>query len=80
MVCDAHAHTEVEAYAESLEGRGKAGHSGHVLRDCKSIGIHFLDKHCGKGEVDYGVFVYAAVKVQAVVSEILAKAVVPVQH
>ena len=80
MVCHTHGHAEVESHTKGLEGGGQAGHARNVLGDGEPGGIHFLHKARGQGQVDDGVLVHAAVKVKVIIAEILAQAVVPVQH
>ena len=80
MVCYAHGHAEVKAHAKGLERGGQAGHTGHILGYGETGGVDFLDQAGGQGQVDDGILVHAGVKVQAVVHEVLAQAVVPVQH
>ena len=80
VVGHAHAHAEVEAHAEGLEGGCQARHGRYILGDGDAVGIHLFHQLGGQGQVNHGVFVHAAVEVQAVIAEILAQTVVPVQH
>ena len=80
VVCNAHGHAEVKAHAAGLEGGGKAGHCGDILCYGEAVRVHFLDQHGGKGEVCDGVFIDTLVEVEGIVAEVLAKAVVPIEH
>ena len=73
MVGDAHRHPEVEAHAAGLD-------PADVLGDRDGLRVQLVDQLVGQRQVADGVLVHALVEIIAVVAEILAQAVVPVDH
>ena len=80
MVGDTHRHPEIESYSTVLERGGQSGHSADVLGDGECVGIHFPDEHIGEGQIFDGVLIDPLVEIVVVSDEVLAQAVVPIQH
>ena len=80
VVGDSHSHSEVEAHAIGLEWGGEACHSADVFRYCDGIRVKFVDEHIRQSEVTDGIFIHPVVEVEGIISEVLAQAVIPIDH
>ena len=84
-VRDAHGKAVVEAEAAFQRRTGEARHTAEFLRDADGFGPHLVDERVRKAEVELAVHVGAGLAVLAVetaahVAEVVADAVVEVEH
>ena len=80
MVSNAHGHTEFEAKPSGLERSRQPSHSAHILGNGNSVRIKLFHEHCGQCQISNGIFIYTCIEIIVISDEVLAQAVVPIQH
>ena len=80
IVGDVHRHAVVKAITAILEGRGQTRHTAHLFCNGDGIGIDFVDKEVGQGEVADGIVVLVAVEIVTITTEGFAQSVAIIEH
>ena len=80
MVRDSHSHAEIESESAGCERSRESGHAAHVFRNRNRIRVNLFRKHGREGKIGHGILVDTVIEIIVITDEVLAEAVVPVQH